>query len=84
MNELLKPYMPLVDFLADYLGSNAEVLLHDLTNLEHSIVKIRNGHISGRKEGTPVQTLPCGSCRSRRKTSNTAPIIKAVIKMDSR
>lgn len=29
MNELLKPYVPLVDFLADYLGSNAEVLLHD-------------------------------------------------------
>ena len=53
MNELLKPYVPLVDFLADYLGSNAEVLLHDLTNLEHSIVKIRNGHISGRKEGDP-------------------------------
>ena len=53
MNELLKPYVALVDFLADYLGSNTEVLLHDLTNLEHSIVKIRNGHISGRKEGDP-------------------------------
>lgn len=43
----------MVDFLADYLGGHAEVVLHDLTDLEHSIVKIRNGHISGRKEGDP-------------------------------
>ena len=43
----------MVDFLADYFGDYAEVVLHDLTNLEQSIIKIRNGHISGRKEGDP-------------------------------
>ena len=57
MNDYLKPYVPLVDFLADYLGENTEVLLHDLTDLEHSIVKIRNGHISGRQEGDPCTDL---------------------------
>jgi len=53
LNQLLKTYISVVDFLADYLGEHAEVVLHDLTDLEHSIVKIRNGHISGRCEGDP-------------------------------
>lgn len=53
MNLLLENYISVVDFLADYLGEHAEVVLHDLTDLEHSIVKIRNGHISGRHEGDP-------------------------------
>lgn len=53
MNLALNSYIPIVDFIADYLGCYAEVVLHDLTDLEHSIVRIRNGHISGRKEGDP-------------------------------
>lgn len=53
LNKLIEAYAPLVEFLADYLGGQAEVVLHDLTDLEHSIVKIRNGHISGRREGDP-------------------------------
>ena len=53
MTELLKPYVPIVDFLADYLGEHTEVVLHDFSYLEHSIVKIRNGHISGRRENDP-------------------------------
>ena len=53
MYAALQPYIPTVDFLADYFGDYAEVVLHDLTNLEQSIIKIRNGHISGRKEGDP-------------------------------
>ena len=53
-NKFLTPYYLLVDFLADYLGENTEVVLHDFTDLEHSIVKIRNGYISGRNEGDPA------------------------------
>lgn len=53
MNRLLEPYAVIVDFLADYLGEHTEIVLHDLTDLEHSIVKIRNGHISGRHENDP-------------------------------
>ena len=53
MNKLLEPYAVIVDFLADYLGEHTEIVLHDLTDLEHSIVKIRNGHISGRHENDP-------------------------------
>lgn len=57
MNSELKPYVALVDFLADFLGEDTEIVLHDLTDLEHSVVAIRNNHISGRKLGAPVTDL---------------------------
>lgn len=48
-DELIDSYKPLVDFVADIYGKNCEVILHDLRNLESSIVAIRNNHITGRK-----------------------------------
>ncbi len=54
MPEQLKPYIHLVDFLADFLGKDTEVVLHDLTDWHNSVVAIRNGHISGRKVGAPI------------------------------
>ncbi len=47
----------MVDFISDILGNNCEVVLHDLTNPEESIVAIRNGHLSGRKLGGPLTDL---------------------------
>ncbi|WP_275040883.1 PAS domain-containing protein [Salmonella enterica] len=49
-NTCLEPYEFLIDFLADYFGENTEVVLHNLSDLESSIHKIRNGHISGRSQ----------------------------------
>lgn len=43
-----------LDSFAGILGSNCEVVLHDLKDLSHSIVKIVNGHITGRKIGSPM------------------------------
>ncbi len=37
MDRLLEPYAVIVDLLADYLGEHTEIVLHDLTDLEHSI-----------------------------------------------
>lgn len=54
LNKFLEPFLPMVDFLAEILGNNAEVVLHDLSDMECSVVKLRNGHISGRKIGDPV------------------------------
>lgn len=50
----LSEYIPLVEFLGKALGENCEVVLHDLTNVEHSIVAIANGHLSGRHIGGPA------------------------------
>lgn len=54
MNPYIKKFIPIADFLGEVLGSNTEVILHDLTNYDHSVVHIVNGHISNRKIGDPI------------------------------
>lgn len=55
--ELLNRYIPLVDFIADIIGSHCEVLLHDIVDVENSVIAIRNGYISGRHIGCPLTDL---------------------------
>ncbi len=50
-NPVLKCFEPMVDCIADLFGSNCEVVLHDISDLDNSIIKIRNGHVTGRKPG---------------------------------
>lgn len=57
MNPYLNKYVSLVDFLADAFGKNTEVILHDVSDCASSVVAIRNGHISGRKKGSPITDL---------------------------
>ena len=59
----LESYKVLVDFLADYLGENTEVVLHDLSDCQSSIVAIRNGDISGRELGLRLRTMALSSLR---------------------
>lgn len=54
---LLETYIPLVDFIADLIGPNCEVLLHDIIDVQNSVVAIRNGYISGRRLGCPLTDL---------------------------
>lgn len=48
---LLESFIPLVRFIAGFSGPRCEVVLHDLRDIEHSIIAIENGYISGRKLG---------------------------------
>ncbi|MCE1157132.1 MAG: PAS domain-containing protein [Spirochaetia bacterium] len=57
MNPLLTPFLPLIDFLADVLGKDVEVVLHDVLDINKSIIAIRNNHISGREIGSPATNL---------------------------
>ena len=52
--DAIERLVPLVDFLGQALGSRTEVVLHDLSDKENSVVAIANGHISGRAVGSPV------------------------------
>ncbi|QIK56510.1 hypothetical protein G7059_00970 [Erysipelothrix sp. HDW6A] len=52
--EFLKSHIPLIDFLAELLGKNSEIVLHDLTNLDSSIIAIRNNYITKRDIGAPA------------------------------
>jgi len=47
-----------VELLGGMLGDNVEVVLHDLTRPESSVVAIANGHISDRVVGDPILAGP--------------------------
>jgi predicted transcriptional regulator YheO len=48
---------PVVDGIAVFLGEQCEVLLHSFDNLDRSIFYIANGHVTGRKVGSPITDL---------------------------
>lgn len=52
--EILLQYHSLVRFLGSILPSNTEIVLHDLSQLDKSVVAIENGAVSGRKIGSPA------------------------------
>ena len=54
--ELLKCYTDFVPFLAAVCGPGCEIVIHDVTNPEQSIIAIGNG-ISGRELGDPMTDL---------------------------
>jgi predicted transcriptional regulator YheO len=57
LNQYINKFISIADFLGEVLGSNTEILLHDLTDYKKSIVYIINGHISNRKIGDPITDL---------------------------
>ena len=54
---ILSSYKHMCDCLSDYLGSGYEFVLHSLEDLDHSVIKIINGHYTSRKEGSPITDL---------------------------
>lgn len=48
---ILEKHFPIASFIAAIIGPKVEVVIHDINDLEHSIIHIENGHISGRKIG---------------------------------
>jgi predicted transcriptional regulator YheO len=56
-NKTVKQFIPWVDAIAETFGTNCEVVLHDLRNLDRAIVKIANGHITGRQVGAPITDM---------------------------
>ena len=55
--EILKPYIIFTKFLGNFLGPNYEVVLHDVTTPEKSVIAIENSHVSGRGIGSPLTDL---------------------------
>ncbi|MCT4565857.1 MAG: PAS domain-containing protein [Maledivibacter sp.] len=54
LNPILKSYIPIVEGLSKTFGKNCEVILHDFSRMESSIVAIKNGHVTGRSVGSPM------------------------------
>ena len=55
--QILESYKTMVDGLANYLGPSSEVVLHSLEDYNRSVVKIANGHHTGRKIGAPITDI---------------------------
>lgn len=54
---ILDSYRIMLDGLANYLGKGFEFVLHSLEDYEYSVIKIINGHYTGRKVGAPITDL---------------------------
>ncbi len=57
MNIEVKKFIPIADFLSKVIGENTEILIHDFTSYQESIVHIINGHISNRAVGDSITDL---------------------------
>jgi len=55
--EILRLYEPVVDCIAELFGPNCEVVLNDPYDPSRSVVKIRNGHVTGRTVNSPLTDL---------------------------
>ncbi len=55
--QILNSYALMLDGLGSYLGDGYELVLHSLESLDHSVIKIINGHYTGRREGSPITDL---------------------------
>jgi len=55
--DLKSKWGPVANCVADLLGSHVEVVLHDVSCPERSIIMIRNGHVTGRTLGAPLTDL---------------------------
>lgn len=52
--DFLSQYIPFVEFLSEILGRNSEIVLHNLKDLDSSIIAIKNNHITNRQVGDPA------------------------------
>lgn len=71
---ILNSYSSFLDGLSQYLGDGIEIVLHSLENLDQSVIKIINGHYSGRKVGAPITDLAL-SMLSKIRATGTNPYI---------
>lgn len=54
---ILRHYFVVADAIALAVGKHCEVVIHSLEDLNHSVVKLVNGYISGRSVGAPITNI---------------------------
>lgn len=57
---VISALQPVVQMLGSMVGTNVEVVLHDLTTPQRSVIGITNGHVTGRSIGSSVLSGPRG------------------------
>lgn len=65
MDEIMKNnYIKLIKFLANVLGENYEIVLHEISD-DSSIIAIENSHISGRTTNSPITDFALDVIKSK-------------------
>ncbi|SHJ19383.1 Predicted transcriptional regulator YheO, contains PAS and DNA-binding HTH domains [Dethiosulfatibacter aminovorans DSM 17477] len=57
MKDIFKKYIVIGEFISQVMGDNSEVVIHDISSPESSIIWIDKSHISGRKVGDSFTDL---------------------------
>ena len=57
IRQTLQPYVPLADMLVRTFGKGCEVVLHDLTDPQHSVVYVANNAVTGQQIGESFSSL---------------------------
>ncbi|EKM29920.1 sensory box protein [Vibrio harveyi] len=63
----------MADTIADLIGPYCEVVIHSFESLENSVVKIVNGHHTGREIGSPITDLGLRMWSTFEKTGEVSP-----------
>jgi len=66
IHPIIRSYIPIVEGLAKTFGKNCEVVLHDFSNMQSSIVAIENGHVTGRSIGSPMTEVGLKAAKTGR------------------
>ena len=77
---IIDSYKTTMEGLAAYYGEAFEFVLHDLTDYDHSIIKIINGFHSGRREGAPLTDLALSMLEQIRDNDASEPFISYIAK----
>lgn len=57
MTKFIEKYIPMADMIAETFGSECEVVLHDLTDPQHSVSYVANNTVTGRTVGDSFDVL---------------------------
>lgn len=72
---ILDSYKTALDGFSEYFGEGYELVLHSLEDLEHSVIKIINGHYTNREEGAPITDLALTMLERIRKQSSPHSLV---------
>ena len=53
-----------LDGVSALIGEHCEIVLHSLEDIEHSAIRIANGHNANRQIGSPITALALRSLRN--------------------
>ncbi|MBO1894275.1 MULTISPECIES: transcriptional regulator [unclassified Shewanella] len=71
--EFMKSNFRLAETVAEFIGPHCEVVVHSFESFEHSVVKIVNGHHTGRTVGSPITDMGLKMLRAFEKTGDATP-----------